>query len=75
VHDPKRCAVIEDTVTGVSAGLAAGATVFGYSPPEGGHDVPAVLMQAGAVAIFEEMADLAALLSEPGAHAGMPFVR
>jgi HAD superfamily hydrolase (TIGR01509 family) len=73
--DPKRCAVIEDTVTGVSAGLAAGATVFGYSPPEGGHDVPAVLMQAGAVAIFEEMADLAALLSEPGAHAGMPFVR
>lgn len=60
--EPGRCAVIEDTVTGVSAGIAAGATVFGYSPPEGGHDVPALLTAAGAVACFGEMADLAALL-------------
>ncbi|RYY64483.1 MAG: HAD family phosphatase, partial [Comamonadaceae bacterium] len=37
---PARCAVIEDTVTGVTAGVAAGATVFGYSPPEAGHDAP-----------------------------------
>ena len=37
---PGRCAVIEDTVTGVTAGVAAGATVFGYSPPEAGHDAP-----------------------------------
>jgi beta-phosphoglucomutase-like phosphatase (HAD superfamily) len=29
---PARCAVVEDTVTGVRAGVAAGATVFGYSP-------------------------------------------
>jgi HAD superfamily hydrolase (TIGR01509 family) len=29
--DPKRCAVIEDTVTGATAGVAAGATVFGFS--------------------------------------------
>ena len=35
-----RCAVVEDTVTGVTAGVAAGATVFGYSPPEAGHDAP-----------------------------------
>ncbi len=32
-----RCAVIEDTVTGAMAGIAAGATVFGYSPPEAGR--------------------------------------
>ena len=29
--DPKRCAVVEDTVTGATAGVAAGATVFGLS--------------------------------------------
>ena len=60
--DPKRCAVVEDTVTGVSAGLAAGATVFGYSPPEAGHDGPGLLLQAGVAAVFGEMADLPALL-------------
>lgn len=38
--DPKRCAVVEDTVPGVTAGVAAGVTVFGYSPPEAGHDAP-----------------------------------
>lgn len=30
--DPARCLVIEDTATGVRAGLAAGATVWGYCP-------------------------------------------
>lgn len=58
-----RCAVIEDTVTGVTAGVAAGATVFGYSPPEAGHDAPAALRAAGASVIFTDMADLPALLS------------
>ena len=53
--DPRRCAVVEDTVTGVTAGVAAGATVFGYSPPEAGHDAPAALRKAGAVAIFTRM--------------------
>ena len=60
--DPRRCAVIEDTVTGVTAGVAAGATVFGYSPAEVGHDVPSVLQQAGALTVFGVMADLEALL-------------
>lgn len=60
--DARRCAVVEDTVTGVTAGVAAGATVFGYSPAEAGHDVPAALRQAGAVAIFSDMAHLPALL-------------
>lgn len=58
-----RCAVVEDTVTGVTAGVAAGATVFGYSPPEAGHDAPAALRAAGASAIFTDMADLPGLLN------------
>jgi HAD superfamily hydrolase (TIGR01509 family) len=56
---PERCAVIEDTVTGVTAGVAAGATVFGYSPPEAGHDAPGALRAAGAIGIFDDMAQLA----------------
>ncbi|MEP6826046.1 MAG: HAD family phosphatase, partial [Ramlibacter sp.] len=60
--DPKRCAVVEDTVTGVTAGVAAGATVFGYSPPEAGHDAPAALRQAGAARVFSRMDELAGLL-------------
>ena len=61
--DPARCAVVEDTVTGVMAGVAAGATVFGYSPPEAGHDSPGPLRAAGAVHIFTSMSELAALLT------------
>jgi HAD superfamily hydrolase (TIGR01509 family) len=62
--DPRRCAVVEDTVTGVTAGVAAGATVFGYSPPELGHDLPGALRGAGASAIFTDMADLPNLLGD-----------
>ncbi len=61
--DPRRCAVVEDTVTGVTAGVAAGSTVFGYSPSEMGHDAPVALRDAGAVAIFSDMADLPRLLA------------
>jgi HAD superfamily hydrolase (TIGR01509 family) len=61
--DAKHCAVVEDTVTGVTAGVAAGATVFGYSPPEAGHDAPAALRAAGAMHIFTDMRDLPPLLS------------
>jgi len=60
--DPRRCAVVEDTVTGVTAGVAAGATVFGYSPPEAGHDAPGPLRAAGALHIFTDMARLPELL-------------
>jgi HAD superfamily hydrolase (TIGR01509 family) len=59
---PARCAVVEDTVTGVTAGVAAGSTVFGYSPPELGHDAPHALRRAGATHVFADMADLAMLL-------------
>lgn len=59
---PQRCVVVEDTVTGVTAGVAAGATVYGYSPPEAGHDTPAALRAAGATLVFADMADLPRLV-------------
>jgi beta-phosphoglucomutase-like phosphatase (HAD superfamily) len=59
---PGRCAIVEDSVTGVTAGVAAGATVFGYSPPEAGHDAPERLLAAGAVGTFLDMADFPTLV-------------
>ncbi len=61
--DPTRCAVVEDTVTGVTAGVAAGATVFGYSPSAAGHDAPGALRAAGAAHVFADMSELPALLA------------
>jgi HAD superfamily hydrolase (TIGR01509 family) len=60
--DPRRCAVVEDTVTGVTAGVAAGATVFGYSPGGPGHSPAEALMAVGAVQVFTDMAQLPGLL-------------
>jgi HAD superfamily hydrolase (TIGR01509 family) len=57
--DPARCAVVEDTVTGVRAGVAAGATVFAYAPLGNGQ----ALLDAGAHALFGDMAALHAVLS------------
>ena len=55
-----RCLVIEDTPTGVTAGVAAGATVWAYCPqPE---HAPA-LRQAGASLLFSHMADVPGLLA------------
>ena len=59
---PQHCAVVEDTVTGVLAGLAAGATVYGYSPSAAGHDAPQALLAAGAQRVFTDMDALAGLL-------------
>ena len=61
--DPTRCAVVEDTVTGATAGVAAGATVFGYSPGGPEHATPQALRAAGAVQVFTSMAELPALLA------------
>jgi HAD superfamily hydrolase (TIGR01509 family) len=59
--DPQRCAVVEDTVPGVTAGVAAGATVFAYLPVGTLHVDAAALRQAGAHHIFTDMAELPAL--------------
>jgi len=59
---PARCLVVEDTVTGVTAGVAAGATVVGYSPSPIGHGSPEALRAAGAQHVMADMAELPALL-------------
>lgn len=60
--DPARCAVVEDTTTGVRAGVAAGATVFGYAPATSGHVDAQALMDAGAFCTFTDMGQLVALV-------------
>lgn len=58
---PAQCLVVEDTPTGVAAGVAAGATVWAYCPdPAHGP----VLLQAGAQRLFADMALLPALVAE-----------
>ena len=66
--DPKRCLVIEDTLTGVQAGVAAGATVWAYFPSHQGHADASDLTRAGASRIFDHMGDLPRLMDEFGAR-------
>ncbi|MGH8782197.1 HAD family hydrolase [Paraburkholderia sp.] len=61
--DPTRCAVVEDTATGATAGVAAGATVFGYSAGGAGPHSADTLRAAGVAAVFDDMAQLPALLA------------
>ena len=56
--DAKRCAVVEDTITGLTAGVAAGATVFAYVPQGSGQR----FLDAGASHVFTDMAQLPALM-------------
>lgn len=59
--DPARCLVIEDTMTGVQAGVAAGTTVWGYFPADQGHASAEQLLEAGAACVFGDMGDLPAM--------------
>jgi HAD superfamily hydrolase (TIGR01509 family) len=54
------CLVIEDTPVGVTAGVAAGATVWAYCPQAEAGDS---LLQVGAERLFSQMGDLPSLLS------------
>ncbi len=56
--DARRCAVVEDTITGLTAGVAAGATVFAYVPQGSGQR----FLDAGASHFFTDMAQLPALM-------------
>jgi HAD superfamily hydrolase (TIGR01509 family) len=56
--DPSRCVVIEDTPTGVAAGVAAGMTVYGYAACAD----PQRLREAGAAQVFDDMAALPEML-------------
>ena len=59
-----RCAVVEDTATGVKAGIAAGMTVYGYVG--GAQSDAATLRELGAIA-FHRMAELRAALTRDAA--------
>jgi HAD superfamily hydrolase (TIGR01509 family) len=64
--EPSSCVVIEDTPTGVKAGIAAGMTVYGYAAL-----TPASrLLEAGAHGTFADMALLPSLI-ERGPHSSV----
>lgn len=56
---PAACAVVEDTTTGATAGIAAGMAVFGYV---GGPQSDAQALRALGATPFARMAELTALL-------------
>jgi HAD superfamily hydrolase (TIGR01509 family) len=61
---PERCVVIEDSIPGVTAGVAAGMTVFGYHG--GSHCSPASaegLRAVGATLVFDDMRQLPGLIA------------
>ena len=53
--EPARCLVIEDTTVGITAGVAAGATVWAYAPPPAQREP---LVNAGAARLFSGMHEL-----------------
>ncbi len=57
---PERCLAIEDTSIGVTAGVAAGAQVWGYAE----HGQADALRDAGATQVFTRMVELPVLLSK-----------
>lgn len=56
--DPSACVVIEDSVMGALAGVAAGCTVFGFTHVTD----PEALLAAGARLVFSDMRELPKLL-------------
>ncbi|MCA3190586.1 MULTISPECIES: HAD family phosphatase [unclassified Cupriavidus] len=57
--EPSRCAVVEDSPTGATAGVAAGMTVFGYAARTDADELRAV----GVKSIFTDMRDLPELIA------------
>jgi beta-phosphoglucomutase-like phosphatase (HAD superfamily) len=57
-YEPSRCAVIEDSVSGAKAGLAAGMAVFAYT----GSVTRPEQFPAATHVIFDDMAQLPELL-------------
>lgn len=70
---PERCVVIEDSVVGGAAGLAAGATLWGLLVP--GHPHPdggAALRRLGAARVLTSHAELRQALAEAGLLSPVP---
>lgn len=59
--EPAQCLVVEDSPTGVRAGVAAGATVLGFLPAFRPPGLAEDLMRAGAVQVFDAMHALPAI--------------
>jgi HAD superfamily hydrolase (TIGR01509 family) len=59
---PDRCAVVEDSVSGVTAALAAQMAVFAFA----GGVTGASSLSLGSVVVFDDMRALPGLLAEPG---------
>ncbi|MGO4296354.1 HAD family hydrolase [Glutamicibacter sp. MCAF14] len=62
--DPNGALVVEDTATGVAAGIAAGATVYGYCNGGPTSTSPELLRAAGAAHVFSSMDELPGLASK-----------
>lgn len=60
--DPAAALVIEDSGSGISAGLAAGATVFGFAGDGPSYLSAGQLLALGVDEVFDSMADLPALV-------------
>ncbi len=59
---PSHCVVVEDSPTGIAAGLAAGMMVIAYAA----HTPAERLLAAGAQFVFDDMTHLSALLDAVG---------
>jgi beta-phosphoglucomutase-like phosphatase (HAD superfamily) len=59
---PAAAAVVEDSSAGVRAGLAAGATVFGFAADGPTYQTPAQLEALGVAHVFRTMAELPGLV-------------
>jgi HAD superfamily hydrolase (TIGR01509 family) len=59
--EPRACAVIEDTVTGVKAAVAAGMRAFGYA---GAPHTDGEALEAHGASVFRNMRSLPALLAD-----------
>lgn len=57
--DIKRCLVVEDSLPGITAGVASGATVWGYRP----HLTPAQLQAFGVTQVLTEWAEFPSRLA------------
>jgi len=60
----ERALVVEDSASGVTAGVTAGATVFGFSPAGPTRTAPEALLAAGAALVFERMDELESLVDQ-----------
>jgi HAD superfamily hydrolase (TIGR01509 family) len=68
--EPGRCLVVEDSPTGVRAGVSAGATVIGFLPGFRQDTLAEELLREGAVRVFDDMRSLPELACALGLRLG-----